>query len=830
MKDQNSTESKNTNYIDSKVKVNSNEGNIIGTKIEIHNSGELSIKPSYRPKKYLSDASVLNYLKNLEAHLEEQLEFKPKYQKKRTHYSGATDSSEVSDIKNYYVDLYEQEFFLSRKNKTNESFKLIDAIIDLAEANRKLVAIVGEPGVGKTPAVLKLQQEIASNSKSKLSALISKKPKTSSPTDHNKESNAPEKAKVKTLKKQIIIPFLLPVDQMTPHQQIRSLVRKTFNTHAKCDSNNDQLFKLLESYRCLFIIPDIDKPFSGNEETTLLNILSFIRSQEDNLFLITGRTEDTRIQRFRPWKTYRLNELTDAQLVNIFGKKASSFSVTFPRNRNLLEMIIDNSDSSDSIDKVAYWSRGRIIKSVIENWEHTVKKNKNRYEILTEVLEDLAYSMHLDRTYRYSEIDVMKSITNTLIKWNESPHNWRKLFRVLTLSNKSVVHESENQHSKKSDKNQSTPGKSSGSEPDENISILSENEPLLVQDNQKRWRFCKRTFHAYFVASALRNDKERIKDLPGNITDYWWKEPVEILVGLVEEPSELIFDILEKDVLLAARCTKLAGEHIEENVIDAIIDSLYQQTRSERSKGRIEIIQALGEAANYQSTTAFLWNILLEERKSEVLFIAARVLSDMDDASQEVVTNKYNEEKLRIVKELLYDWQHPKRLPAGAASLIASCRKYRKRNRPTPIDKLISGLLTLTIGVIGAEPKGNKGYVKTEEEEYLRNILKQPPKSDFQNFLAWCATEALCQFDMKEMAIFARKNLVRLEKKRSERPHLSELPDQYEFDLRTHFLYLLGKVGHWTEDYESIFNTSLSDENGYVKGIFGKSHLPATGK
>jgi HEAT repeat protein len=282
----------------------------------------------------------------------------------------------------------------------------------------------------------------------------------------------------------------------------------------------------------------------------------------------------------------------------------------------------------------------------------------------------------------------------------------------------------------------------------------------------------------------------------------WWREPLEILVGLLDEPSELLFELIDRDALVAAHCLQFAGQAVEQRVINAIIDALVEQMRYERAARREELIRLLSKTG-YLPPQPLLWQLLYRERKSLVIVVLAQALADASLRRKQYNFSPIPEtEAIKIDPELqgiINLWQEhiltdlPDVQAAIEAELIARLAAGGK------LQERARGLAAIVLGHIGMD------VARVPVREALLSELTRPR---LNLFVAWCVTDALGQIK-HEAVEQAAIRLYRAHQGRS-----SQVGQQ----RRVYAVYLLGAVGGRFEETAQLLYGALDDPNPKVRG------------
>ena len=202
---------------------------------------------------------------------------------------------------------------------------------------------------------------------------------------------------------------------------------------------------------------------------------------------------------------------------------------------------------------------------------------------LERLLEQLAIDMRCNHTHSYSEQKFMEFISNFLKVWEEGG-NWRIVANALEELN------------------------------------------FLVYDPERRyWYFRDPSEETYFAATAILYDSNILQNILLEISDYWWRDIFEMLVGLYPEPRELLLELIDRNVYVAANCIRFVGETIGKGVEELLIDALDEQMNLENSSRRKFIVERIGESRHPRSPEALL-RVIYRDWSSMVVMAAVRSL------------------------------------------------------------------------------------------------------------------------------------------------------------------------------------------------------------
>jgi hypothetical protein len=635
--------------------------------------------------------------------------------------------------------LWQQDFYVRRLGQTEVSRRLLkQATQDLLDSKRpagvmrRAVALLSDAGVGKTPALQYTLLQIAEKSL----------PHYQTPeAEVDQDSYA-------------LIPLLIPLAELRSDQPFLTLVRAAFNHYAPEPITLDQADLLLQEYDCLLQLDDLDKVAYGASSGGIKIIREFMDNYPQERYLISCRTNGYHEQ-LGPMEAFVLEELSDEQVKDVLADEHDERLLPLARNRSMLKIMITEGQQ-DSVR----WSRGRLLKRMI--WVQLGRRETeadSQQEMVEALLERLAFRMHQDRVYRYSEQQLMEFITSHLAEWHE-PYTWREVTQRFRR------HE------------------------------------VMISDERRQWRFLNRSTQAYFVAAAIYRNPALQSSALENASDFWWREPLEILVGLLDEPSQLLFELIDRDALVATHCFQFVGQPVEQRVVDSLIDALVERMRYERAPGRAQLIRLVSKTG-YLPPQNLLWQLLYREQKSLVLMALARALTDAN-----LRRTQYNFSPIPETEAINIDpallgvinlWQEhiltelevvKSAVEAELISLLRFGGKEKERVR---------GLAAIALGYIGTEVS------RVQVREALLVELK---RSRPNQFVAWCVTDALSQIKHEAVEQAAIKLY---------QQHQSS-PDEIGQQRCVYAVYLLGGMVGRFEETAKILYEALDSAHMKIRG------------
>jgi len=630
--------------------------------------------------------------------------------------------------------LWDQPFHAQMQGRT--SVDLYHRALDLFEKDRQLganqrIVVLADTGMGKTPALLYLRLRRA------------------------KDSLAYYRRYPNRKAEKFVVPLLVRLGSLRTGLPVTALVCDAINACLPPEAgvpgiSIDQATLLLRERTCLFLFDDLDELFSEHHKGGIQVLTQFMETFAQHQFIITCRKASYREQ-LGSLDTLYLDDLTGAQVQEVLG--AQRYGQLYPalrelvRNRALLQIVLDLLDegklgageqdgrASQPVTRGQLLQRrmGQLIRG---SQQEATEQELARREMEEGLLERLAYAMQRDHTHSYSERQVMQVVRAHLEEWHES-YTWRET--VIGLREKG----------------------------------------LLERDEMRRWRFCDRATEAYFCAAAVFHEPAALQPILDQVSDLWWRDMLEILVGVLHEPSELLFELIDRDALVAAHCISSAGSVVGEQVTDALIDALIERMSQENSARRKYIVERIGASDHPRAPEALL-RTLDREWSSMVIMAIVRTLWRWDEEDQFV------------------RWLRPE--PESAMELYVKYDAlFSKSTQARLIELLDDPAQPLRIQGIAAILLG---AARTDAaREALLGLLTNDEVSEF---VGWCAVETLTQMDHPQV----RRTALKL---------YQDGAGQTQACRRAWAVYLMGWVsGHAT--IGRLFSQALQDPDPRVRG------------
>jgi hypothetical protein len=562
-------------------------------------------------------------------------------------------------------------------------------VLDLFEKDERMganqrIVVLADTGMGKTPALLYLRLQRAKHSLTYYRRYATRKAE------------------------RFVIPLLIRLGDLRTGLPIAALVRDAFNAAippqaGQPDLTLDQAELLLQQRTCLFLLDDLDELFSEHNRGGIQVLSQFMEAFARHQFIITCRKSSYREQ-LGSLDELSLDDLTDAQAREVLG--ARRYGQLHPalrelaRNRAMLKIVLDLLDEGElgvvgrdgGVSQPL--TRGQLLQRrnrqlVRGSQEDVTGQDLARFEMEEGLLERLAYAMQRDHTHSYAERQVMEVVRAYLDEWHER-YTWRET--VIALREKG----------------------------------------LLARDEMRRWRFCDRATEAYFCAAAVFHEPAALEPILDQVSDLWWRDTLEILVGLLDEPSDLFFELIDRDALVAAQCVQSAGQAVSDQVTDALIDALIERMAQENSARRRYIVERIGSSSHPRAPEALL-RTLDREWSSMVIMAIARMLWRWDEEGQVLRWIRPEPESAR---EIFYRYD-ALFSTSSEARLIELLQDVAQPLR-------VRGVAAILLGAVGSDTA----------RATLLNLLLD---GEANEFVGWCAVEALTQIDHPEVRETALK-------------------------------------------------------------------------
>ena len=590
------------------------------------------------------------------------------------------------------------------------------------------VVLLAEPGVGRTQAFYMILRLIAEQSLMAFQAL------TGGDLPEKEVSSDPD------CPQEMLVPVYLTLSDLRPGQSLLSLVRAAYNLNAPSEINLEQADRLLVQYDCLILLDDMDElTFQGGVE----EIRAFMQSYARERYTVSCRTSSYHGQLGLADKIV-LDELTDEEVQTVLGVdryQALNEQVRLlARNRAMLSRIIAMGEDS-SLPQ----SKGALVQQMNKEKLGFGDQNPNESsldpEMAETLLEKLGYGLQIDGALSFSEHRLMQEVTSFLDTWHENAQ-WR-----------SVCHK---------------------------LRELG----MLSRRDDRHWTFCNRTTQSYFAASMVIFDRSRLAPILAKASEFWWRETLEILAGLVQDPSELIYRLVDENAVVAAHCLKLTGKKVKQSVSDMLVDALIEQIRGGTLAEREEVIMLLGESGHPRVKEVLLKQ-LLQESRCRLVLVTVQALwvlahSDAPKSMDNIEIGLRAEQQVQRIEALIDLWRiYGSATSEGHTNIEERLISVLCATKGEKVER-VRGIAAIVLGFLGTD-KARQTLLSIWQDHHTPDAL------------ASCVAESLTQIKHPEVEAEAMKIFKSQRRGESWRQR------------RARAVYLLGWVGTSQETVEALF-------------------------
>lgn len=628
---------------------------------------------------------------------------------------------------------------------TDERRDIVRAIDESFQLDVKLeriqrVVVLAESGVGKTKALKYVRQRVA---RENLAALAER-----TAAADGAELDYAAFAECLTL------PIYINLEELLPGLPLERVLLDEFNRQlggSEFSLEGEQVPDVLKKHVCLFLLDGLDTIVA--RPGLLQELRRFMDENRNEKFVISCRTVNYRTQ-LGSIDTLLLDDLSRVEALSILGQERyqSLYASLGPltHNRMMLQMVLNVGEIAGG---TAQFNKGQLVRTYTKEWIRAGLDEINASEIERELveatLEHLAYCMYRDHTYSYSERATMRTLDEFLAEWSEGAQ-WRNIFLMLRRLQ------------------------------------------FIVQDERGYWSFSDRTISAYLAAAAMLREQERLPSVLAEVSDLWWREVFEILTGLVHDPTDFFFDLMDRDVLLAAYCARY--RNLAAPVIDALIDTLIARLAYEDLATREQIAMRLGESEHPRAADALLRALQQETTPRGVFAIAcatwdwARTSSFEALEAAEARVKKSLPQRYESCTDLLLIYEL---LVVCRGALRAKHEAHFKRIlADTSVSRLRRGLSTIGLGF-------------SPSDDAHDTLLALVQDDAIDPFVAWCATNALTQSRRPE----TEPQTIKIYTQTHDTNHPG----------RVRAIYLLGWNARTKKAREILRDRALQDENAAVR-------------
>lgn len=650
------------------------------------------------------------------------------------------------------VPLYSQAFYVRPAGHVAaEPMKLddlMDSILDNPEVGgwARSIVLLAENGVGKTPALHGLFHRSVQR------ALISAEMPEKSPSGR------------------FTVPFFVSLSNL--HGDMFQLILNAFREYygrslGAADITVQDLTQLLNKNNCLLFLDGLDELPASNTLGGIEILRQFAAGHPRLRFIYTCRTINYRGQLGRA-EAMEIDLLTEAQVRTVLGAVAyealPDTLKRLARYRSMLEKLIGLEIESSNIK-----SKGQLIRSLVLERTGLDGESDKTPSIplvaMESLLERLAYTMQREAVTFLSDRQVMDEINAQIRDWQED-FTWREAAAVLEEFN------------------------------------------IFTRDGNRQWRFVDRSSQAYFAASAVAHDQSLLNPLLEEVSDYHWRDTLDILVGIVDNPSGLLFELADRDPLVAARCYGLARPPLDQRIQRTLLDTLIERLGRETAEGRAAIASFLGQNPLHNAKPALL-EAIRREGRSGVISTLVRAMLPLagcpPENEEELNKQLAHVDVVQRIDALISLWCRRVSLKSVPAVPDGEDARLDQRITAVMLDpaqpEIVAGVAAIILGLIGSD-------------EARQSLLAAWTRGELPVLLGWCISDGLAQIRHPEVEKAALNSL--------DSPIVNQSIWAY---------YVLGWVGTQRQAASQLFQTLKNSKadyqlRGYAAEAIGRLDPP----
>lgn len=616
--------------------------------------------------------------------------------------------------------------------------QIVDQVLDENRQRKGYLRLIllADPGSGKTPALRALAKNVATQ------ALQMR-------GDQRGAGKAPDS--------KLVVPIYLDLCNLRMGQDIAPALAAAFNEGIEQRITPGEINGLLNSdkYTCFLLLDDLDQLLAQQQNRGFQTLCQLMETYPEHRYVVSCRTSSYR-QQLGFLDVLYLDELQPAEVKEIVGETdyriLLSASKNLAHNRTVVERFIRTGAAGIAQTKGAFLQE-LISERLASATQEGILQDLGARMILG-LLEALAFRMRVDRTHVYNERQIMLVITDFLQEWREATP-WRKV-----------------------------------------VSALKDSD-LLAWDQGDLWRFQDRCDEAYFAASAAIHEQNRLEILLRDASEYWWRDVIEILAGIHPDPLDLLMELIDRDVYVAANCFRHVPESASRACAEALIDALVDALWRENTPRQLHIVERLGESDHPRAPEA-LMQILYREWSSPVLMAALKALVSMG-ANQEGAT---------ITQEAIFDADKKIQISLeGQIGVVSQLLRWCW-SRKSGDDEPMIAYLTCRANPARARALVALGLGLKNSHAGLKPLLELLDAKDADDKVAWCAVEAVA-------LMTPHREVYRWAKQTASN---SKGNDSTSQQRRARAVYLLGRVGSGAENGKLLFDALEDMSNDTARG------------
>ncbi len=557
------------------------------------------------------------------------------------------------------------------------------------------------------------------------------------------------------------IPFFASLRDL--HGDILQLLCNSYRSYTGANVTPQDIDDLLGQINGLVLLDGLDELPASETLGGIELIRQFIAGRPKLRFIFTCRTINYRSQLGRA-ELMEIELLTEAQVRQVLGAAAyDALPETLQRlarYRSMLENLIRLEQEMTGVS-----SKGELVQYLVRQRAGLDRASDQNFSIpraaLEGLLEYLAYQLQKAHLSYFSDRQAMDVMITYLQQWNEV-FNWRAAAAAL-----------------------------------EAMDIFKRNE-------RRQWLFSDRTSQAYFAASAVANNPDFQAQLLEDVTDFRWRDSLDILVGIIDNPTTLLLEVSDREPLIAAHCYPLARPPLDKARLErTLLDALIERLGRESADGRAAIATFLIQNHLGDARSALL-DALRREGRSGVLLQLVRALMELVDEppaeEAELLKRLADTDVVRRVEVEIGLWRayvHARQAQPDPDAARMQAIEQRladilcDRSQP----EVVTGVAGIILGLIGSD--------------FARQTLLDDWKlGELPVLHGWCLSEGLGQIRHPEVEAAA----------------LQAVDSQAE-NQRVWALYVLGRVGARpaaTALFKALADRKSVKVRGYAADAIGR--------
>ena len=657
---------------------------------------------------------------------------------------------------------------------SREAVSAIREVIDVPGPAAPGVIVLAEAGAGKTGVLKRIRFDFAREALGRLDTLQAEDQPRSKHGLHG-----------------LTVPIFMELRNL--QGDVLALLASAYSRQAPTPIDVAEAKKLIEEYNCLLLFDGLDDIRADSPIGGFQSLRQFVDCHPAVRCVFSCRLGAYGGQLGRVI-LLELDLLSVDQVQRILG--AGEYAgLPLPlqdlaRSRLMLEIMLQRQRTGDPPE-----SKGQLMQELIRNRCGLDDPGAPALRTTEGLLESLAYSMQRDHSFRFSERQVMEKIIAYLKEWREEI-SWRDA-----------------------------------------LDRLEQSRAFVADERRSRWYFESRNTLSYFSAAAMTKDNELMTEGLENASDPKWTETFEILAGILPDPARLLFELVDRDARLAARCFGTARPPIPESFQDALLDELVDTLGRETAEGREEIARFLSRYPLRNAEQVLLNALQREWRSGAILALSQALLPVVEPADpfdEDLEFDLQSKDERDRFKAVVRIWrgyvEGPPVIEAGQSPDPAQRWRENGERRLVGImesrrqPELVRGVAAVVLGSLGSDSA-------------IDRLLAWWRRGQMTETFGWCVTEALAHIGRSaiEGVRQAAVNVVRRQRAKERGGKTAETPpkedgaggrrtsvntsDAQRELRRAWAFYLLGYLGTG-EAYSDLLTSALVDprESAKVRG------------